>query len=111
MNDDSRTLRILLEKAQLDVSAAVFQLGESQAALAAKNTQLKDAQTALARVNTQLETITASLGANQRYVHLNKVSMRAAATSSLAAVEIAQAIPTVVLPQGQAGTAPASPTR
>ncbi len=52
MSDDPRTIRILLEKAQFDLSVAVFQLGELQAALAVKHKQLADAQTTMGRFAT-----------------------------------------------------------
>jgi hypothetical protein len=75
MSDDPRNVRIMLQQAEFDLSQAIFVLGEIQA---------------------QLETIAASVGANQRYMHLNRVTSLPAADSSLSTIETAQAIPTDV---------------
>src|SRR6266478_3942326 len=96
MNDDPRTIRILMQKAQFDLSVAIFQLGEMNAALAAKNKLLTDAQATLARLTTQLEAIASSVGANQRYVHLNRLTSQPAALSVLGAIETAPVISTSV---------------
>jgi hypothetical protein len=85
MSDDPRNVRIMLQQTQFDLAQAIFQLGEAQKAL-------QDA-------NSQLETIANSVGANQRYVYLNRVTSLPAGSSSLSTIETAQAIPTAVLIQ------------
>jgi multidrug resistance efflux pump len=82
MSDDPRNVRIMLQQTQFDLAQALFQLGEAQKAL-------EDA-------NAQLETIANSVGANQRYTHLNRVTSLPAGSSSLSQIETAQAIPTAV---------------
>lgn len=84
MSDDPRNVRIMLQQTQFDLTQAIFQLGEAQKAL-------EDA-------NSQLETIANSVGANQRYVYLNRVTSLAAGVSPLSVIETAQAIPTTVTP-------------
>jgi hypothetical protein len=89
MSDDPRNVRIMLEKAEYDLSQAIFVLGEIQA---------------------QLETIATAVGANQRYTHLNRVTSLPAGSSSLSQIETAQAIPTAVSVQTPAQTALAPQT-
>jgi hypothetical protein len=80
----------MLQQTQFDLAQALFQLGEAQKAL-------QDA-------NSQLETIAASVGANQRYVYLNRVTSLPAADSSLGTIETTQAISTDVTVQTPAQT-------
>jgi hypothetical protein len=82
MSDDPRNVRIMLQQTQFDLAQAIFQLSEAQKAL-------QDA-------NSQLEKIANSVGANQRYVYLNRVTSMAAGVSPLSAIETTQVIPTAV---------------